>query len=183
MVPCTLRGVNASLVASSSLPDGSCRSPPRFGPVRFIGEEKDQFSRLDQTEFPSSYFFDCPRVLPEPLRGPSESLVLETEPIDIVGKDAMPVARLERVDQAVLADECIGDEHRCAKEQSEPYEASRPEWRFRNEPGVLALETDLAARHEQFVEGVLFSQHGRGSPSKRGTLRPPTSFGTRGGND
>ena len=153
-----------------------------MGTARFVGEEEEQLSWPDQAEFPSRDLLDCPGILSKSVRRPSEYLVLEAEPADIVGEYTVSLLRLERVDQAVLADQRVGDKHGCTKYQGEVHQAADPDGRVCKERGVLTLEAYLATWHAR--SEVSGSGRRLGYTVHRGATRWPTTvFGTRGGND
>ena len=129
MVPCDFRGVNAPNAVTSG--SGWVRRRSYLtGMARFVGEEEEQLSWSDQAEFPSSNLLDRPGILSKAVCRLSESLILKTEPAEIVGQHSVPLACLERVDQAVLADERVGDERGGTKYEGAVHEAADPDgWR------------------------------------------------------
>ena len=64
------------------------------GTGRLVCEEEEQLSWSDQPEFSSGDLLHRPGILSKSVRPPSESLVLETEPAEIVGEHPVPLTCL-----------------------------------------------------------------------------------------
>ena len=103
------------------------------GTARAVGKQEQQLSWSDQAELTSSDLLDRTGILSKSVRRLSELLVLEAEPADIVGEHPVPLSRCQRVDQTVLADQRVGDEHGCTNDQGEVHQAADPDGRLRNE--------------------------------------------------
>ena len=149
-----------------------------MGTARFVGEQEEQLSWPDQAQFSPSYLLDRSGIHSQSVRRLSEFLVLEAEPAEVVGKNAVLLSGLQRVNQTVLADKRVGDEYGCTKNQGEVHDAAEPDGWLSHKRGTLTLEANLATRHEQsemFGTGLRL-----GHTFHRAQLRGPQLFSAQG---